>query len=273
MPKLKVECANCEKIVERYPSQCLNTVYCSRKCRSDYFKRESNVTFNCDQCGKEKTVKKSNFEGRKNHFCSYACHNEWKEVGFSGENNPFHGKSHTEESRRKVSLTKKSQRLKGKRSALFKRVKVKCDQCEKVVWKIPYLAKRSKRQFCSNDCHYKWNSENLVGKNSPSWKPYLSDEDREPRRMTEGYYEFIRNVNEKYDYTCVVCGFRSTKRGIHVHHLNGYNWDKENRTNIKNAVTLCESCHRGFHDLYGYGDNTKEQFESYFNDTTKTPDL
>ncbi len=29
----------------------------------------------------------------------------------------------------------------------------------------------------------------------------------------------------------------------------------------KNGITLCEKCHDNFHLHYGYGDNTKEQFE------------
>lgn len=74
---------------------------------------------------------------------------------------------------------------------------------------------------------------------------------------------FIRSVMERDDYICHICG----KRGgdLAVHHLNGYNWDIENRYNPDNGITLCEGCHRDFHTAYGYGNNTKEQFDEYAN--------
>lgn len=50
-----------------------------------------------------------------------------------------------------------------------------------------------------------------------------------------------------------------------AHHLNGYNWDVENRFNLDNGITLCEDCHIEFHRIYGFGNNTKKQFE-YFRD-------
>lgn len=30
-----------------------------------------------------------------------------------------------------------------------------------------------------------------------------------------------------------------------------------------NGVCLCEKCHKEFHHIYGYRDNTKEQFEKF----------
>ena len=48
-----------------------------------------------------------------------------------------------------------------------------------------------------------------------------------------------------------------------MHHINGYNWDKENRTNINNGITLNQEIHKEFHKLYGKGNNTKEQFNQF----------
>ena len=87
-------------------------------------------------------------------------------------------------------------------------------------------------------------------------------------RVTDRNYfpenrEFKKIVLERDDYTCAICG----KRGgdLAVHHLNGFNWDIENRYNPENGVTLCEPCHKYFHKQYGQGNNTKEQFDEYAN--------
>ena len=36
-------------------------------------KKENKVTFKCDYCHEEKTVRKSDYEGHKHHFCSREC--------------------------------------------------------------------------------------------------------------------------------------------------------------------------------------------------------
>lgn len=54
-----------------------------------------------------------------------------------------------------------------------------------------------------------------------------------------------------------------------VHHLDGYAWCKEKRTNVYNGITLCENCHLNFHSQYGYGNNTREQFEKWFGDISE----
>lgn len=75
--------------------------------------------------------------------------------------------------------------------------------------------------------------------------------------------EFKNLVLKRDNFTCRKCG----KHGgdLAVHHLNGYNWDVANRYNPDNGVTLCVKCHRTFHNVYGQGYNTKEQFDEYVN--------
>lgn len=67
-------------------------------------------------------------------------------------------------------------------------------------------------------------------------------------------------VKKRDNCKCVICG---SHENLNAHHLNGHNWDVANRSNVKNGVTLCESCHSGFHDIYGWGGNTKEQFKEF----------
>lgn len=113
-------------------------------------------------------------------------------------------------------------------------------------------------------CKYCQN-ESKRGENNPNFNPNLTNVEREKGRNILGE-ETIRTwrkgVYERDNYTCQCC--RTRKSGVfNAHHLNGYNWDRENRFNIDNGVTLCEDCHKDFHSKYGYGHNTKEQFNKW----------
>lgn len=55
-------------------------------------KKENKVTFKCDYCHEEKTVKKSDYEGHKHHFCSRECKDKWQVENLKGDNNPTYGK-------------------------------------------------------------------------------------------------------------------------------------------------------------------------------------
>lgn len=114
----------------------------------------------------------------------------------------------------------------------------------------------SKYKMCP-ECTIKMNS----GENTYNWNSNLTQEEREKGRDIEGYNNFVKEVYKRDDYTCKCCGEYAVK--LNAHHLNGYNWDKKHRVDVNNGVTLCEECHKEFHSIYGYGDNTKEQFEEW----------
>lgn len=110
---------------------------------------------------------------------------------------------------------------------------------------------------------YKNLPKNQKGKNHPSYNPNLTDEERIKRRYIlgkESKRKWTRKVFEKNNYKCVIC---NSNGFLNAHHLDGWNWCKEKRFDINNGITLCKKCHREFHNIYGYGDNTKEQFEEY----------
>lgn len=87
------------------------------------------------------------------------------------------------------------------------------------------------------------------------------DLENEKFRKTYEFKEFRKNVLKRDMYTCVCCG--KQKGELNVHHLDGYNWCKEKRTDVNNGVCLCEDCHKLFHSIYGNGFNTKEQFYNF----------
>ena len=39
---------------------------------------------------------------------------------------------------------------------------------------------------------------------------------------------------------------------------------------IENGACLCIACHKAFHKIYGYGNNRKEQFESFLKECSET---
>ena len=104
-----------------------------------------------------------------------------------------------------------------------------------------------------------------IGKNHYNYNPLITDEERVESRYSiygEDRRIWRKEVHEKHNYTCVCC--KQYRGRLNAHHLNGYNWDVDGRFDVNNGVTLCKDCHLDFHSKYGYGDNTKEQFEEYY---------
>lgn len=97
------------------------------------------------------------------------------------------------------------------------------------------------------------------GENAYNWNGGSSES--QAYRKTYESKNFVRQVMKRDKFTCKICGHYSTD--LNVHHLDGYNWCKEKRTDVENGITLCKTCHDSFHDMYGRGDNTKEQLEEY----------
>lgn len=99
---------------------------------------------------------------------------------------------------------------------------------------------------------------------SPNWNHNLSQEERE--LMKNRYYnpltkEFCKKVLIRDKNTCQITGIkRGRKNPTCVHHLESWNRNKSLRFDINNGITILISLHKLFHKLYGYGNNTKQQF-------------
>ena len=65
----------------------------------------------------------------------------------------------------------------------------------------------------------------------------------------------------KNDRKCAVCN--EEIREMQIHHLYSRNTHSSLTFNKDNVVIVCKYCHKYFHDLYGYGNNTKEQFYKF----------
>jgi hypothetical protein len=99
------------------------------------------------------------------------------------------------------------------------------------------------------------------GENHPQFNPNLTDEERIINRDTNANKVWRTEVYKRDDYICRCCGKYGGR--LAAHHLDGYNWCAERRTDITNGVTLCKDCHLDFHSVYGYGDNTDAQFDEW----------
>ena len=150
------------------------------------------------------------------------------------------------------------------------KVDVKCDNCGKEyqICYYDYLKHlHDGKTFCC-DCASKIL---LSGKNHYLWDETKTEEERiKGRRTTDGYTDFIKIVLQRDNYTCQCCNKNNCR--LHVHHLNGYDWYEIGRTDPNNGISLCEDCHKKFHEVYGKGNNTKEQFEEWMGSIVKLPD-
>lgn len=111
-----------------------------------------------------------------------------------------------------------------------------------------------------------YNKDCRVGEKSYRYNHNLTDEDRFKRRYElngKHLKKWSRSVLVRDKFTCKVCG--SYSKELNAHHLDGWNWCKEKRFDVSNGVTLCKCCHTDFHKKYGYGNNTKWQFDDYIN--------
>lgn len=85
----------------------------------------------------------------------------------------------------------------------------------------------------------------------------ISDRDRSKFKG----YRLNRLCFAKYDYTCDISGIRGCT--LVAHHLDGWDEHIDKRFDISNLICISESIHKEFHKKYGYGKNTKEQYEEF----------
>lgn len=97
-------------------------------------------------------------------------------------------------------------------------VQVRCDNCGKeneIIYQ-GYLKciRDDGKYYCLQCASRLFNS----GENSYRWNPNLSEEQREANNSrvgnVNGYYEFIRIVQHRDSYKCVICG--SKKKSMYI---------------------------------------------------------
>jgi len=114
--------------------------------------------------------------------------------------------------------------------------------------------------------HFKALCKIQKGKNHPRWNPNITNEERRERieRKRQEFRELKwRNMVYVRDkYTCQKCG--DCRGGnLNAHHIFSWKDYRKLRYVESNGITFCEECHKKFHEINGYGNNTRKQLTDY----------
>lgn len=209
-------CESCHKPFKCKPSD--KRRFCSNECkrRPDATKR---MTYTCVVCG----VQFENWTYRKSRTCSRKCAS---------------------------ALSKGVPHLTTRKPESY--VTIYCEQCGKEYIVHKFFAFVRNSRFCSNECKYKWSSENITGHNHHTFKGGTKFPNRGANWRGQRRLALKRDA-----YTCQICGRKSKgnkKRVIEVHHITPYkefNGDYLSANALSNLITLCRKCHAKI-DRRGY---------------------
>ncbi len=128
------------------------------------------------------------------------------------------------------------------------KIEVNCTYCGEIIEKIRYHIKTNNNHFCNKKCQALWRSENVFGKNHPSWKEDKDCITFEGKRirMSIEYRLWRESVFARDNWTCQKCG----KRGrieLNAHHIKSFAKYPEFRFAIDNGITYCRECHYKLH--------------------------
>jgi len=220
------KCDYCGKDIYKRPDQIrkYKTRFCNNTCASR--SRKVRETRECSACGKKVTRKPSEFES-DNVFCSQDCYLPYL------------------------------RNLQEKRHKNLRK-EYTCFYCEKSFERLPSQVKGKKYLYCGMPCKDKHNGELFSRENHHRWNPDLTDKERESRRKNQAYINWRESVYRRDNYTCQCCG---DDRGgnLIAHHILNFSEYGDLRYEVGNGKTLCEVCHKTFHDNYGYTGNNKKQ--------------
>lgn len=105
-----------------------------------------------------------------------------------------------------------------------------------------------------------------TGPLSHFWKGGVTSENM-ATRLSAQYNQWRKEVFARDGYTCQGCG--KIGKNLNAHHLWSFADHEDSRFVVDNGVTLCHSCHRKFHSIFGMGDNTPDEFHLFLSGLTR----
>ena len=106
----------------------------------------------------------------------------------------------------------------------------------------------------------------LTGKKGENHPRYKGSVGRYLKNPTYEDYDWKNAVRKRCNYTCVITREKFTKTSetkYVCHHLNSFNSYEHLRYLPENGVFLKREIHWQFHKLYGFGNNTEDQFADF----------
>ena len=223
------------------------------------------ITFNCDWCDKEHTQLLSNYNRGDKHFCSRSCvsNNRWK------ENNKIKESMLKEEiycfcgcgkRLNRWILVQESGGLRERKfivghngkipnAGQFKKGEPSWNKNTKDVMK-PNCGSFKKGRKISEDELVKISCSKR-GITEEEFEGFVVDNDpRKNRKEKNAHLEWRRQVFERDNYTCQLCGIKSGcghRLILNAHHIKHWKDYQELRRDLNNGVTLCKYCHNYVH--------------------------
>lgn len=214
-------CKECGKEFSKTKSQLSGyknrtPITCSNECRKIYVGKQKALLKNgkeltCSHCNKK--YYRSAAQAVFSQFCSIECQSE----AFSGEGNPFWNKSHSEETKKKISNSRKGKNLNNKNALGYKHsteAKKRIAEASKKLWEE--------------------NKEKMLaslprGENHRYYKP------KELRRHRKQF-----TPRQRREWKAKECAFCGSKEHLELDHIIPI---FDGGKNIKeNAQTLCRGC-------------------------------
>ncbi len=117
-------------------------------------------------------------------------------------------------------------------------------------------------------------NKRMRGSKHPSWRADLSDDER--KRRIEGRFSdpklnrWRKKVYERDHYTCQKC--KDNRGGnLVAHHIYSWAYYPTLRYVTLNGITLCDECHKSFHNVYGRKKNTRKQLTIFMSKKNPNP--